>query len=208
MNAVLDFPRADREQLGVSKHEAHNDSSTEATAKPATVWLSLGANLGDREGTLREALIMISALPATRCITISSLYSTAPVGYTEQPEFLNCAACVETGLPPLELLYKLQRIEIALGRKPRTKWHEREIDIDMLLYDDLTLDHQDLVLPHPEMHKRGFVLVPMSEITPDLQHPTLNCTIQELLSALEDQSSVEQAVLPSWNDARNNIVGL
>lgn len=192
----------------MSKHKAHNVPPSEVTANPARVWLSLGANLGDREGTLRKAVLMIAALPTTRCITISSLYSTAPVGYTEQPEFLNCVACVETGLPPLELLHKLQKIEIALGRKPRTKWHEREIDIDMLLYDNLTLNHKDLILPHPEMHKRGFVLVPISEINPDLQHPKLSGTIQELRDALEDQSGVEQTVLPSWNEVRNNIVGL
>lgn len=173
----------------------------------SNVWLSLGANLGDRADTLQKAITMIGALPDTRCVAVSSLYSTAPVGYTDQPDFLNCAVRIETGLTPLALLSGLQNIEKTLGRRPRTRWHEREIDIDMLLYDHLVLTEESLKLPHPEMLGRGFVLIPLSEIDPDLRHPLWDAPVRELSRRLADTSDVERIDIPNWNTLQNNRVG-
>ena len=182
-------------------------SRQQSSGNVSRVWLSLGANLGDRAGTLKKAITMIDELPGTHCTALSSLYSTAPVGYTDQPDFLNCAARIETTLSPFALLSRLQGIEKALGRRPRTRWHEREIDIDMLLYEDLTITEENLNIPHPEMLGRGFVLVPLSEIAPDLRHPMWEAPVQTLLNSLTDTSDVEPLDIENWHTLQNNRVG-
>jgi 2-amino-4-hydroxy-6-hydroxymethyldihydropteridine diphosphokinase len=118
------------------------------------------------------------------------MYTTDPVGYVDQPEFINCAAVVRTTLAPQELLDRLRAIERKLGRIARTKWREREIDIDIVLIDDLVIDEESLTVPHPEMHRRRFVLAPLAEIAPDAVHPRLHLTVAELLASCSDEAGV------------------
>jgi len=135
---------------------------------PVTAYLSLGSNLGDRLGRLREAIARLRELDGTSVERVSSVYESEPVGVTEQPRFLNLALQIKTTLEPLELLRAAKRIERELGRRPGPRWGPRPIDIDLLLYGDEAVETPELTLPHPEMMKRAFVLVPLGEIAPDL----------------------------------------
>lgn len=150
----------------------------------ATVYLSIGSNLGRREDNCLKALKTIEE----KGMTIkkkSLLYETEPWGVREQPYFINMAVQVETDLPPDELLQVVKEIEKEMGRTKTYKWGPRIIDIDILLYDDLIYETSGLKIPHPFMHERDFVLRPLSEIAPDKVHPVLNKTISELLQNLQ-----------------------
>jgi 2-amino-4-hydroxy-6-hydroxymethyldihydropteridine diphosphokinase len=149
---------------------------------PANVYLGLGANLGDREKNLRMALDLVSH--RLRLIKQSSLYDTAPIGDTTQPRFLNMACQVSTMLPPPALLTLVQGFESMLGRAPRSSGAPRPLDIDILLYGDLHFTSPDLIIPHPKMAEREFVLAPLAEIAPEVIHPVLKKTIKELLAPL------------------------
>jgi|LSQX01.1.fsa_nt_gb 2-amino-4-hydroxy-6-hydroxymethyldihydropteridine diphosphokinase len=129
--------------------------------------LSLGSNLGDREGNIRSALKSLALLPGTAVVKASSLYETDPVGCTDQPVFLNAAVLVDTGLSPRALLGACLGIEAALGRVRRFKNGPRTIDIDILVYEDAVSDENELTLPHPRLRERAFVLVPLGEMFPD-----------------------------------------
>lgn len=133
-----------------------------------TAFLALGGNLGDRAGALARALAALGRLPGTEVAAVSSLYATAPVGPVPQPEFLNAAAELRTRLGPRELLAACLGIEADLGRVRTVRWGPRTIDLDLLLYGDLRLDEPGLVLPHPRLISRAFVLVPLAEIAPGL----------------------------------------
>ncbi len=141
----------------------------------ATAYLGLGANLGDRWGTLRAALRRLRAEPGTRLLAASAFYETDPVGGPPgQPAYLNAAAAIETDKSPHDLLRFLQSIEHAFGRVRTVKDGPRTLDLDILLYDDLVIETPDLTVPHPRMHERAFVLVPLSDIAAPLVAEQLN----------------------------------
>lgn len=156
----------------------------------ARAYLGFGSNLGDRRRRILTAMELLDQEQGVFVVSRSSLYETDPVGETDQPPFLNAAAGVETTLSPQEILGLIREIEKTIGRTPTYRWGPREIDIDILLYDDCVVDEEGLTLPHPRMHERAFVLVPLFEIAPDAVHPVLNQTIKELLLVLEPYSGV------------------
>lgn len=142
-------------------------------------YIALGSNLGDKEKNLRRALLLLTQ-QGVEAVRVSSFLSTEPYGVTDQPQFLNAVACMRTTLAPLALLDVLLATELAMGRVRLRHWGERNIDLDLLLYEDVVLDMPRLRLPHPDMQNRDFVLLPLAEIAPELKHPTLQKTIYEL----------------------------
>jgi 2-amino-4-hydroxy-6-hydroxymethyldihydropteridine diphosphokinase len=150
--------------------------------------IALGSNLPSRfgppEASLREAIVRLASLGTV--MAISSFHATEPVGYLDQPEFVNAAALLETELAPLLLLRSLLGIEDELGRRRDAALPKgpRTLDLDLLLYGELVVATPELMLPHPAMHERGFVLEPLAEIAPSLLHPTSGLTVAELLSLI------------------------
>ena len=157
------------------------------------VYLGIGSNLEDREANLRTALNRLS-----RKVTIqklSSVYETEPVGYAEQPWFLNLVCCGETDLDPFEILSFAKAIETEMGRKPSFPNAPRPIDVDLLFYEDRRITSEDLTVPHPRIAERGFVLIPLAEIAGSLIHPVNGKSITELLSELTDTAQIRK-----WRD--------
>jgi len=136
-----------------------------------TVYVALGANLGDPASTLRAAFGALANLPDSRIVRSSSLYRTAPLGLTEQPDFINAVAALETLLAPEAMLDALLDLESRFGRLRGEKNGPRSLDLDLLLYNDQLVDLPRLTLPHPRLHLRAFVLYPLAEIAPDLRLP-------------------------------------
>jgi 2-amino-4-hydroxy-6-hydroxymethyldihydropteridine diphosphokinase len=155
----------------------------------ARACVGLGANLGDREGNLRAALAVLQAPGDVRVVAVSSFHDTEPMGGPPQPNYLNAAAVVETGLSPQDLLKRLLAIETALGRVRGERWGPRQIDLDLLLYEDRVILTQTLQVPHPRMHERRFVLAPLAEVAPDARHPVLGRAVAEMLAALQGPDS-------------------
>ena len=145
----------------------------------ARVFIALGSNIEPRLDHLRSALDALR--PLGEVVKVSSIYETAPVGGVPQPEYLNAVVELNTTRGPLDLLHALKAIEKNLGRQERPRWHEREIDFDILFYEDLVLDSPELTLPHPEIQHRAFVLAPMSDLDANFVHPVFHRTISELL---------------------------
>ncbi len=152
--------------------------------------LSIGANLGDRRKTIEQAISLIGKLDGISLLAQSSFYETQPVGFLEQPFFLNVALSGLSRLNCFDFIRKCKDIESILGRVKRNKWQEREIDIDIILFGDCVVNNDELVIPHPRMHERRFVLVPSNDIASDLLHPLLNQSINSLLNNCIDTSIV------------------
>ncbi len=166
----------------------------------ARVLLGLGANLGDRRENLRTALRMLE--PRCRVRAVSSLYQSAamvPAGEPPGPDFLNAACEVETELTPHELRRFVQEIERTIGREPAPRWAARLIDLDILLYEERVVDDEELVIPHPAMTERHFVMAPLAEIAPDAVHPVLGKAIGELAEDV-DFGGLEHVSGPGWVD--------
>jgi 2-amino-4-hydroxy-6-hydroxymethyldihydropteridine diphosphokinase len=155
-------------------------------------YLGLGTNLGDRKENLRKAIEAIAL--KMDIYQQSSLYETAAWGYTDQPDFLNQVVQVETDLTPLRLLNFLKRTEVELGRVENFRYGPRQIDLDILFFDDLVKNTIRLQIPHPRLAERAFVLVPLNEIEPGLVHPELGKTVAQLLAELPDKAGVKLCV--------------
>ena len=164
-----------------------------------TAYLGLGSNLGDRYNNLRMAyrLLRLPQSPFPRKgeptpngilthLRSSPIYETAPWGITEQPDFLNCVLEVQTSLSPQDLLRWVKRVEATMGREKSPRFGPRNIDVDILIYGDITVEEPDLQVPHIRMHERAFVLVPLADLAPRLLHPTLGRTIEDLAASLAE----------------------
>ena len=156
----------------------------------ATVYLSLGSNLGNRAANIYGALRRLAA--NIQLDEISTLYETEPVGLADQPWFLNLVCRARTNLAPEALLTLAKTIEQDMGRKKTVRFGPRSIDIDILMYDDLVLSTPQLEIPHPRLHERGFVLIPLREVAPHLIHPVL----QRSVSELQNRTSSAEEVRP------------
>lgn len=167
----------------------------------ATVYLGLGSNIGNRQANLRAALQGLTSL--ARLEAISGLYETVPVpDPSSQPSFYNAACRIVTGLEPRGLLRFLQALEAEIGRRPGgPRYGPRPIDLDILLYDDLIVEEDELAIPHPRLAERAFVLAPLAEIAADAEHPTLGKTVRELLSTVSQQG-VRRIASPEWAGPR------
>ena len=168
----------------------------------AHAYIGFGSNIDDRLGYITQALRLLLEADNVSLIQISSLYETEPVGYEEQDWFLNGVAAVETDLSLPPLLVLLKEIEGEVGRQHRARWGPREVDLDLLIYDQCCINMPDLIVPHPEMHQRSFVLVPFAEIAPNVLHPILQQNIRTLLSNLNDEKTVKLMAPPPKIDAR------
>ena len=158
---------------------------------PHRVYIGIGSNLGDRKANALEAVERVAKLPGTRLSRASSLYESEPLG-DAKTWFVNSVIEVETEFPPDELLKRLKAIEKAMGRKPvkGKRWGSRVIDLDILLCDHEVVETRSLKVPHPEMHKRRFVLLPLAELAPHVVHPHLGQSVSSLLASVKDEKRV------------------
>lgn len=155
----------------------------------AEVFLGLGSNVGDRGANLQSALVDLERWEV-RILHASSIYETEPFGKKDQSDFYNMVVRVQTDRSPQDLLMALHAIERSLGRDYREKWGPRTIDIDILFYGETVLDDPELILPHPQLIGRKFVLIPLQEIAPGFVHPVLQKTVEQLLKECSDEGKV------------------
>lgn len=168
----------------------------------AHAYIGFGSNIEDRFDYITQALRLLIDAEDISLVAISSLYETEPVGYEEQDWFLNGVVAVKTDLPLHRLLVLLKEIEGIVGRQHRARWGPREVDLDLLIYDQCCINTPDLIVPHPEMHQRSFVLVPFAEIAPEVRHPIFGQNIRTLLSNLNDEKTIKLIAPPPKIDAR------
>jgi 2-amino-4-hydroxy-6-hydroxymethyldihydropteridine diphosphokinase len=152
---------------------------------PLIAFVGLGANLGDPPRQLAAALALLNAVDEVDLLRVSAFYENPPLGPRNQPWYVNAVAMVRTRLTPEDLFRALRQIETALGRNRRERWGPRIIDLDLLLYDGEIVSTPELTVPHPEMHRRAFVLAPLAEIAPEAWHPVLKRRAAELLAELD-----------------------
>ncbi len=164
----------------------------------SNVFLGLGTNLGQRRRNLEQALEGLAHI--CQITAVSSLYESLPWGISEQPTFLNLCLAATTELAPMRLLAQTKQLEAAIGRQLTYRWGPRLIDIDILFYDDLVITDERLVIPHPYLAERAFVLVPLAEIAPDLCHPLTGQTVGQMATAV-DHSSLNLIAPPIWQTA-------
>ena len=159
-------------------------------SQPVTVYLGLGSNMGDRRANLEEALRLLGERLAVQ--RVSSVYETDPVGYLEQPLFLNAVCCAKTVLEPFQLLSLLKGIEVSMGRVPSFPNAPRPIDIDILFYGGSIVESPELTIPHPRLQERAFVLIPLCELAPDLLHPASGASISDLAARVSGSEGVRK----------------
>lgn len=158
---------------------------------PAKAYISIGSNIGDRHANINRALEMLKSNKDIEVGAVSSLIETAPVGYINQPNFINAAAELHTTLNPRELLKALMSIEDKMGRTREIRWGPRVIDLDLLLYNNKRINESDLQIPHPRMMERAFVLIPLAEIAPELILPD-GRTAREAAASFKNRSSADE----------------
>jgi 2-amino-4-hydroxy-6-hydroxymethyldihydropteridine diphosphokinase len=161
-----------------------------------TAYIGLGGNLGDRALLLGQAVRALAVMPGVEVRACSSLYETAAVG-PPQPDYLNAVLVVQTALEPGALLESLRALERAAGRERRERWGPRTLDADLLLYGERVVEEPGLTVPHPELHRRRFVLEPLAEVAPWAVHPVLARTVEELLRQLPEGGVVRYAPPPT-----------
>lgn len=164
--------------------------SPQRSATKVAAFIGIGSNLDEPVSRVRSALAELGRLPSTRVVRCSSLYRTAPVGYLEQPDFINAVARIDTTLDPHRLLAALLEIEERHGRVRSVPNAPRTLDLDILLYGDRTIDERGLSIPHPRMHERAFVLVPLAEIAPEIVIPGRGSAVALLARATADGVSL------------------
>lgn len=169
--------------------QASNTPQHFAAKKYINVYLGLGSNIGNRASNLHDAIGLLEK-NVGKIARKSHVYETQPWGQPDQDPFMNQVVMLNTSLDPRDLLDKISRIERELGRERKEKWGPRVIDIDILFYGKRVVRDKGLEIPHPDLHKRAFVLVPLMEIAPELEHPVLNKQIDELYMNCEDESDV------------------
>ncbi|NQV32601.1 MAG: 2-amino-4-hydroxy-6-hydroxymethyldihydropteridine diphosphokinase, partial [Phycisphaeraceae bacterium] len=168
-------------------------------------YIGLGSNLGDRQGLLDQAVHLMGQIQKTRVCQVSPYDPTQPLAHADQPEYLNGVAKIETALSAQGLFAYLKRIEDCLGRERSTKWAARTMDLDLLLYGDARIDTPDLIVPHPAMHLRSFVLGPLAEMSPDLTHPVLHVTLETLSQRVKLGSFILEPDMPQLISIAGNI---
>jgi 2-amino-4-hydroxy-6-hydroxymethyldihydropteridine diphosphokinase len=157
-----------------------------------TAYIGIGSNAGDKVLNCETAISEILKIDRHRLLVRSSFFKTRPIGYTAQDWFVNGVIKIETDLEPIDLFRMLKAIEIRLGRKETFRGGPRVIDLDLLLFDDRRIETEVLQVPHPRLHERQFVLIPLSEIDPNLIHPVMEKTVGELLEEIKEDQGVER----------------
>lgn len=173
----------------------------QSTSEPSEAYIALGANLGDREETLMEAVRRLDRSPDVTVLECSNLYETEPVGYVDQPLFLNMAVRVRTRLDAYGLLHVMQRIEKELGRVRHIRWGPRTVDLDLIWMEGRRENTEELILPHPRMEERLFVLVPLKDIVPADETSGLQAILSAALERLDGKDGLQLWKTCSWHSA-------
>lgn len=153
-------------------------------------YLSIGSNIGDRLETFQRAIQLLDMNDKIRLEDLSSIYETDPVGYTDQACFLNAVIKITTSLKPEELLRTCLFIESELGRKREIRWGPRTLDLDILLYNQENIETESLIVPHPRMQERAFVIIPLMELDPNIKLPNVNAALDDILNQIPDKEGV------------------
>ena len=153
-------------------------------------YIGLGTNMGDREAHLRDAVLELKAMPENEIVSLSSIYETDPVGYLDQGKFLNLVVCLHTELDAQSLLAACMEVEQKLGRKREIRWGPRTIDLDILLFNQENIVTKNLIVPHPRILERAFVVIPLVEIDKDIILPNMEKPIREIMDDIPDKEGV------------------